>query len=110
MDLRAGIGRLAGSAGAAVERFAGLVADGLSPQHEAHLVHFAVRVGAHRLADAAMWLAHLGLDDASAVADRQARLVGGLQYPLVRGDRQRAVELLGRLVPTYEELATALAS
>ena len=100
----------AGSAGAAVERFAGLVADGLSPQHEAHLVHFAVRVGAHRLADAAMWLAHLGLDDASAVADRQARLVGGLQYPLVRGDRQRAVELLGRLVPTYEELATALAS
>jgi hypothetical protein len=99
-----------GSAGAAVERFAGLVADGLSPRHEGHLVHFAVRVGARRLADAAMWLARIGHADAAAVADRQARLVGGLQYPLVRGDRKEAVELLGRLVPTYEELATALAS
>jgi hypothetical protein len=98
------------SPGAAVERFAGLVAEGLSPQHEAHLVHFAVRVGARRLADAAMWLARLGLDDAAAVAERQARLVGGLQYPLVRGDREEAVDLLGRLAPTYEELATALAS
>jgi hypothetical protein len=94
----------------AVERFAGLVEAGLSPQHEAHLVHFAVRVGARRLADAAMWLARLGLDDAAAVAERQARLVGGLQHPVVRRDRQRVIELLGRLAPTYEELKTALAS
>jgi hypothetical protein len=96
------------SPGAAVERFAGLVAAGLTPRHEAHLVHFAVRVGARRLADAAMWLARLGLDDAAAVAERQARLVGELQYPLVRGDRQRVIELLGRLAPTYAELEAAL--
>jgi hypothetical protein len=98
------------SPGAAVERFAGLVRDGLTPHQEGHLVHFAVRVGAHRLADAALWLGRLGLHDAAAVADRQARLVGGLQYPLVRGDRERVTELLTRLAPTYEELAYAMRS
>lgn len=99
-----------GSPGVAVERFAGLVTDGLSPRHEAHLVHFAVRVGARRLADAAAWLAALGLDAASTVAERQARLVGGLQYPLVRGDREAVVGLLERLAPTYAELDAALSS
>ena len=98
------------SPGAAVERFAGLVAAGLGPRHEAHLVHFAVRVGARRLADAAAWLARTGLASAAAVAERQARLVGGLQYPLVRGDRERAVELLARLAPTYAELDAELAA
>ncbi|TWF79581.1 hypothetical protein FHX44_115514 [Pseudonocardia hierapolitana] len=98
------------SPGAAVERFAGLVAAGLSPRHEAHLVHFAVRVGARRLADATAWLARLGLADAAAVAERQARLVGGLQYPLVRGHRERVSELLARFAPTYEELDAALAA
>jgi hypothetical protein len=96
------------SAGTAVERFAGLVAAGLSPQQEGHLVHFAVRVGAGRLADAATWIARLGLDGAAAVAERQARLVGGLQYPLIHGDWQHVIELLGRLAPTYEELDAAL--
>ena len=98
------------SSAAAVERFAGLVAAGLSSHHEGHLVHFAVRVGARRVADAAVWLAHLGLDGAAAVAERQARLVGGLQYPLVRGDRQQVIELLTRLAPTYAELDAALAA
>jgi hypothetical protein len=98
------------SAGAAVERFAGLVRDGLTPHQEGHLAHFAVRVGAHRLADAALWLGRLGLDRAAAVADKQARLVGGLQHPLVRGDRERVIELLTRLAPTYGELAYAMRS
>jgi hypothetical protein len=98
------------SAGVAVERLAGLVAAGLDPRQEGHLVHFAVRVGARRLADAATWLARLGLDAAAAVADRQARLVGGLQYPLVRGDRAGVIELLGRLAPTYAQLEAALAA
>jgi hypothetical protein len=93
----------------AVERLAGLVAAGLTARHEGHLVHFAVRVGARRLADTAVWLARLGLDGAAAVAERQARLVGGLQYPLVRGDRERVIELLARLAPTYAELDNALA-
>jgi hypothetical protein len=47
---------------------------------------------------------------AAAVAERQARLVGGLQHPLVRGDRDAAVALLRRLGPTYAELNTALAA
>ncbi|QYN38086.1 hypothetical protein K1T35_13100 [Pseudonocardia sp. DSM 110487] len=98
-----------GSAGAAVERFACLVAAGLSPRHEAHLVHFAVRVGARRLADAAVWLGRLGLAGAAVVAEEQARLVGGLQYPLVRGDRERVMELLGLLAPTYAALCAELA-
>lgn len=96
------------SPGAAVGRFAGLVAAGLTARHEGHLVHFAVRVGARRLADAAAGFAQLGLADAAAVAERQARLVGGLQYPLVRGDRKRVIELLTRLAPTYAELDAAL--
>jgi hypothetical protein len=96
--------------GEAIERFSGLVASGLSPRQEAHLVHFAVRVGARRLADTAVWLARLGLGGAAAVAERQARLIGGLQYPLVRGDRERVIELLGRLAPTYVELDAALAA
>jgi hypothetical protein len=73
-------------------------------------VHFAVRVGARRLADAAAWLARLGLEGPAAVAERQARFVGGLQHPLVRDDRESVVELLRRLVPTYVELAAELGS
>jgi hypothetical protein len=98
------------SPGAAVERFAGQVAAGLTARHEGHLGHFAVRVGARRLADAAAWLGWLGLADAAAVAERQARLVGELQYPLVRRDRERVLELLARLAPTYAELDAALAA
>jgi hypothetical protein len=98
------------SPAAAVERFAGLVAAGPTPGQTGHLVHFAVRVGARRLADASTWLARLGLHDAAAVAERQARLVGGLQHPLVRGDRDAAVALLRALGPTYRELDAALAA
>ncbi|OLT04175.1 hypothetical protein BJF90_23715 [Pseudonocardia sp. CNS-004] len=99
-----------GNAGTAVARFAELVAAGLTPRHEAHLVHFAVRVGARRLADAAACLARLDLAAAAAVAERQARLVGGLQYPLVRGHREPVSELLARIAPTFEELDAALAA
>jgi hypothetical protein len=95
------------SPAAAVERFAGLVAGGLTAAHHAHLVHFAVRVGARRLADAAAWLTRLGHDGAAAVAERQARLVCGLQYPLVRDDWERVIELLAGFAPTYAELDAA---
>ena len=98
------------SPAAAVERFAGQVSAGLTARQEGHLGHFAIRVGARRLADAAAWLGWLGLADAAAAAERQARLVGGLQYPLVRGDRERVSELLARLAPTYAELDAALAA
>jgi hypothetical protein len=92
----------------AVERFAELVATGLTARHAGHLVHFAVRVGARRLADAAAWLARLGLDGPAAVAERQARLVGGLQHPLVHDDPDAVTELLRRLAPTYAELDAEL--
>lgn len=71
-------------------------------------MHFAVRVGARRCADSAAWLSRLGHTAAAGVAERQARLVGGLQHPLVRGDRATAAGLLRRLAPTYGELDAAL--
>lgn len=95
------------SPGAAAERLAGLVAVGLAPAQVGHLVHFAVQVGARRLADAADCLTRIGLDRAAAVAARQAQLVGGLQYPFVAGDRDAAAALLRRLAPTYDELRRA---
>lgn len=92
----------------AVHRLAELVTGGLDSRTRDHLVHFAIRVGARRLADAATALARLGHDRAAAVATRQARLVGSLQYDLVAGHTMPAAETLRRLAPTYEELATAL--
>jgi hypothetical protein len=80
----------------------------LTPQQSGHLVHFAVRVGARRLADAAEWLARVESAAAADIAERQARLVGALQHPLVRGDRTTAADLLRQLAPTYAQLAAAL--
>jgi hypothetical protein len=95
---------------ASAERLAGLVEVGLTAEQTGHLVQFAVRVGAHRLADAAEWLGRVGHHEAAAVAAHQAQLVGGLQHPLVQGDRTAAAALLRRLAPTYAELAAALAA
>jgi hypothetical protein len=89
-------------------RLAGLTAGGLEPAIRDHLTHFAVRVGARRLADAAAALDGLGLGRAAAIADGQARLVGSLQYDLVTGDDKAAAGTLRRLAPTYLELAGAL--
>lgn len=83
---------------------------GLETWQRDHLAWFAIRVGARRLADAARWLPQVGADDAAAIADRQARLVGALQYPLVQDDRTAAAALLRRLAPTYREMAAALAA
>lgn len=105
-DLAVAPGTLGGAA--AAHRLADLVTGGLDPQVHAHLVHFAIRVGARRLADAATALADLGHDRAAAVATRQARLVGSLQYDIVAGHTTSAAETLRQLAPTYEELATAL--
>jgi hypothetical protein len=94
--------------GDAVLRLAAMVADGLEPRIQGHLVHFAIRVGVRRLIDAATALAGLGRTQAAAIADGQARLVGSLQYDLVNGRTGPAADTLRRLAPTYEELATAL--
>jgi hypothetical protein len=72
------------------------------------LVHFAVRVGARRLADASAWLARIARDDAAEIADRQARLLGAIQCDLVAGRHRAAAATLRELAPGYAELRVAL--
>jgi hypothetical protein len=95
-------------AGDTVEILAGRVTAGLDDHTHGHLVHFAVRVGARRLADAAAWLGRIGWDGAAGIADGQARLLGGIQYDLVSGDHLAAADALRALAPTYAELRAAL--
>lgn len=92
----------------ATDRLAEMVLAGLEPGIQGHMVHFAIRVGARRLTDAATALARLGLHEAAAVAGEQARLVGSLQYELVAGSAEWAAETLRRLGPTYATLAALL--
>ncbi|MGV9307140.1 hypothetical protein ACWDLG_27535 [Nonomuraea sp. NPDC003727] len=93
---------------AAAERAAELVEEGLDPQVRDLLEAFAVRVGARRLNDLAHCLRVLDLPDGAAVAERQARIVGGLQRPLVAGDDAALAAGLRELAPTYEQLHAAL--
>jgi hypothetical protein len=92
----------------AVERLAGLVTAGLDEPTYGHLVNFAVQVGARRLADASAWLGTIGHDSAAEIADRQARLLGALQYDLATGDHLAAAAALRALAPTYAQLRVAL--
>ncbi|MFD6231793.1 hypothetical protein ACFWFZ_33815 [Streptomyces sp. NPDC060232] len=45
---------------------------------------------------------------AARIAQRQARILGSLQYPLVHGDDQAAAAQLRHLAPTYAQLRTAI--
>ncbi|MER6950695.1 hypothetical protein ABT294_42425 [Nonomuraea sp. NPDC000554] len=92
----------------AAERTAELVEEGLDPEIRTLWQAFAVRVGARRLNDLAVCLSSLGLDTGAAVAAEQARIVGGLQGPLVSGDDAALAAGLRRLAPTYERLRAAL--
>ncbi|MFJ2784147.1 MULTISPECIES: hypothetical protein [unclassified Streptomyces] len=105
-DLPMPPGSLGGEA--AVEALADLVAGGTPPGVRGLLTGFGVQVGARRLSDAGACLEELGLLDAAALARHQARLLGGLQYPLVQGDDRTAAERLRRLAPTYGRLRTVL--
>lgn len=98
---------LAASADSA-DRIAGLVESGLSEDARDLLGAFVIRVGARRLADASTSLARLGLEHAAAVALDQARIVGGLQHPLVRGDDASLAHEIRRLGPGYARLREAL--
>jgi hypothetical protein len=106
MDLPVPPGSLGGAA--ALERLAELAETGLEPGQRDHLGYFAIRVGARRLADAAVCLAFIGEHQAAGIADEQARLAGALQHPLVAGDRITVARLLRRLAPTYEQLRASL--
>ncbi|MFF4624088.1 cysteine peptidase family C39 domain-containing protein [Nonomuraea jabiensis] len=92
----------------AAERTARLVEEGLDPEVRLLWQAFAVRVGARRLNDLAACLSSLGLDAGAAVAVAQARIVGGLQGPLMSGDDVALAAGLRRLAPTYERLRAAL--
>ena len=92
----------------ATERLADMIVAGLDPGVRDHMVHFAIRVGARRLADAAVALAGLGLPAAADVAGEQARIVGSLQYELVAGSAERAAQAVRTLGPTYATLAVLL--
>jgi hypothetical protein len=106
-DLEVPPGTLGGAD--AARRLADLVSSGPDADMHGHLAYFAIKVGARRLADAATALGGLGHDQAAAVATRQARLVGSLQYDIVTGSNESAAQTLRQLAPTYDELAATLA-
>ncbi|TKT81288.1 hypothetical protein [Aquamicrobium sp. LC103] len=94
--------------GEAAEALARTVENGCDDDLRGHLIHFAVRVGARRLADAATCLARIGCREASQIASEQALLVGALQYPLTVGRDVEAAAILRKLAPTYGRLLSAL--
>lgn len=94
--------------GEAAEALAAMIERGVEEGLRDHLIHFAVRVGARRAADAATCLTQIGEVQAAAILDRQARLIGSLQYPLVARDDATAAAQLRALAPTYEALLATL--
>lgn len=94
--------------GEAAELLADMIKAGCSDDVRGHLIHFAVRVGARRLADAAICLARIGGADAAEIASGQALLIGSLQFPLTVGRDAEAAAILRRLAPTYPRLLSAL--
>ncbi len=105
-ELRPPAGTLGNESAALV--LAERVAAGCDDDLRGHLIHFAVRVGARRAADAARCLTRIGLDEAAAIMGRQAQLIGALQYPLVAGDDAAAAAHLRALAPTYREMLAVL--
>ncbi|MFD7080463.1 hypothetical protein [Streptomyces sp. NPDC059918] len=95
--------------GAALERLADLVAQGLDEGIRGVMARFSVRAGARRLSDAAVCLAGLGCAGPAEVLTRQARILGALQLPLITEDDAALEAGLRRLAPTYAELREALA-
>ncbi|KAM3447474.1 hypothetical protein MY3296_008654 [Beauveria thailandica] len=81
---------------------------GLPPGMRAHLVYFAVQVGARRSIDAASCLSRVGYAASATVMDKIARAIGALQYPLTQKNDEAAVTILQRLGPMYDELRSVL--
>lgn len=94
--------------GEAAAALASMIETACDENLRGHLIHFAVRVGARRLADAATCLARVGCRDAAQVLSEQAALVGSLQYPLSTGRDAEAATVLRRLAVTYQPLSAAL--
>ncbi|KAJ4154076.1 hypothetical protein LMH87_010539 [Akanthomyces muscarius] len=81
---------------------------GLTDGMRAHLVYFAVQVGARRSIDAATCLSRVGYTKSATIMDSIARTIGALQYPLTQKRDEAAVTILQRLGPMYEELRAVL--
>ncbi|TIM37849.1 hypothetical protein [Mesorhizobium sp.] len=94
--------------GEAAEGLAALIENGCDEELRGHLIHFAIRVGARRVADAATCLARAGYIEPARIAAEQARLIGSTQHPLVIGDDAAAATALRTLAPTYDRLQSAL--
>jgi len=94
--------------GTAARQLARMLETNFTAGLRAHMVYFAVRVGARRLADGSTCLARVGYRDAAGVMGKQARLVGSLQYSLVQDDVAAAVGTLEALAETYQELERAM--
>jgi hypothetical protein len=92
----------------ALERLAAMTEAGLPADLRGHLLHFAIRVGARRLSDAATALARIGEAEGAAIAADQARTLGSLQYDLVVGDDHKAAATMRKLAPSYANLAASL--
>ncbi|MFD6905770.1 hypothetical protein [Streptomyces sp. NPDC060077] len=96
--------------GQGLERLAEQISKGeLIPEIREMMEKFSVRVGARRLSDAAAALAGSGYPEPARLLRAQARLLGGLQYPLVTGDDVALVSGLRQLAPTYDQLHEVLA-
>ncbi|WP_051231458.1 hypothetical protein [Kaistia adipata] len=93
---------------AAANTLADRIEKGCDDGLRGHLIQFAVRVGARRLADAATCLARIGAVRAARIASDQAQLVGALQYLLTTGRDAEAAARLRRLAPSYGQLHAAL--
>ncbi|MFC3162962.1 hypothetical protein [Ciceribacter thiooxidans] len=96
--------------GDAATALASMIETGCDESLRGHLIHFAVRVGARRLADAATCLARIGCRDAAQVLSEQAVLVGSLQYSLSTARDAEAATVVRRLAVTYQQLSAALPS
>lgn len=96
--------------GSAAEELANLLESGSDTDLHEHLIHFAIRVGARRAADAATCLARVGNTEASLIAAEQSKLIGSMQHPLITGNSTAVAAGLRTLSPTYERLRMALAS
>jgi len=103
LPIAAGLVDPEGSA-AAAELTAKQVADGLDTPEYFHLADFMVCAGTRRRGDAAVLLGRAGYPELAAVLDRQARLIGAIELPLVNGDSAAAAAPLRELAPTFEQL------
>jgi len=94
--------------GTAAKQLARMIQTNCTAGLRAHMVYFAVRVGARRLVDGATCLAQIGYRDAAGIMGKQSRLVGSLQYILVQNDFAATAETLDALADTYQELQKAM--